>query len=59
MANSGLSDEDVERVSNRVANKLLRYAVIGLVVWFVVIPLILFFVLGAFSFNVPNPGGRF
>lgn len=50
-ANDRISDRDVERISNRVVKKLLRYAAIGLFVWFVVLPLLMMFFLGVFSFS--------
>jgi preprotein translocase subunit SecF len=51
MSDQRLTEEDVERVSKRVASRLLRYAVIGLIVWFVVLPLVLMFIFGVFTFS--------
>lgn len=40
MPDQRLTDEDVDRVSSKVAKKLLRYVGVGLLVWFLVLPLI-------------------
>jgi nitrate reductase NapE component len=57
MSNGRISDQDVERISTRVASKLVRYAVIGFVLLFVILPLLAMFFLGAFSFGgAPSRG---